>query len=352
MAISGHTSPQLVINSTGNVQSHSGNVTVGSASDLVVIMVQAWDANGLEDPANWTVTLGGGSALTATQKSFSAGIDFGIATYEVTSPPTGTPSLAVDLGGAGRACQALVWVISGHDTTTPIAGRSTNTAYAADVATLGFTRTTTRDNNVLLSMLGVRENIATSEYSLSGGTLVSSNNTGTGDTSDISAAWGYHAVATAGSTTDTYNWTDAGRAHLHWVEVNVATGGGTTINAPAGAYAVTGNVPTITRQLRVDAPSGSYTVTGYAPSITKGTVINVPAGSYTLTGNAPAITRALRIDVPAGTYTVTGYAPTVTAGDLSARRDAYPSQSANGGTIANTNRGGVIVPSLRTGTII
>ena len=49
----------------GNVQTYSGNATVGSSSDLVIIMVQAWDANALEDPANWTVTLGGGSALTA-----------------------------------------------------------------------------------------------------------------------------------------------------------------------------------------------------------------------------------------------------------------------------------------------
>lgn len=406
MAISGHTSPQLVINSTGNVQNHSGNVTVGSASDLVVIMVQAWDANALEDPANWTVTLGGGSALTATQKSFSAGIDFGIATYEVTSPPTGTPSLAVDLGGAGRACQALVWVISGHDTTTPIAGRSTNTAYAADVATLGFTRTTTRDNNVLLSMLGVRENIATSEYSLSGGTLVSSNNTGTGDTSDISAAWGYHAVATAGSTTDTYNWTDAGRAHLHWVEVNVATSSGVTGTA-SGAADVTGaSAGTV---LVAGAGSGSASVTGASAGtvLVKGTasgaadvtgsatgttvagitgtasgtadvtgtaagrvlVSGVGSGSASVTGASAG--KALITGAGAGTASVTGVsagvvlirgaasgtadvtgAATAVIGILSLRRDAYPSQSANGGTIANTNRGGVIVPSLRTGTII
>jgi len=291
MAISGHTSPQLVINSTGNVQNYSGNATVGSSSDLVIIMVQAWDANALEDPANWTVTLGGGSALTASTKNFNTSIDFAVAVYEVTSPPTGTPAVAVDLGGAGRGCQALVWVISGHDTTTPVAGRGVSTSYSSDVATQAFTRTTTADNNVLLSMLGVRETVTTSEFSMSGGTLISAANTGTGDTSDITCAYGYHVVATAGSTTDTYNWTDAGRAHVAWVEINVATASGTSVNLDTLAYTETVN--SLTAQVDTPVAFDTLAYSEALPDLTAAVNTPVALDSLGYTASLPDMTLAV-----------------------------------------------------------
>ena len=281
MAISGHTSPQLVINSTGNVQTYSGNATVGSSSDLVIIMVQAWDANALEDPVNWTVTLGGGSALTASTTGFNTGIDFAVAVYEVTSPPTGTPAVAVDLGGAGRGCQALVWVISGHDTTTPVAGRGESTSYSSDVATRAFTRTTTANNNVLLSMLGVKETVTTSEFSMTGGTLISAANTGTGDTTDITCAYGYHVVATAGSTTDTYNWTDTGRAHVAWVEINVATSG-TTDGVGSASGAATASGTGAATAAASGASSGAGTASASGASIAAAT--GSSAGSSAVSG--------------------------------------------------------------------
>lgn len=281
MAISGHTSPPLVINSSGNVQTFSGNATVGSSSDLVIIIVQAWDANALEDPANWTVTLGGGSALTASTTGFNAGIDFAVAVYEVTSPPTGTPAVAVDLGGNGRACQALVWVISGHDTTTPVSGRNVSTSYSSDVATQAFTRTTTADNNVLLSMLGVRETVTTSEFSLSGGTLISAANTGTGDTSDITCAYGYHVVATAGSTTDTYSWTDVGRAHVAWVEINVATSGTTDgVGSASGAATASGTGAATAEASGASSGAGTASASGASIAAATGS----SAGSSAVSG--------------------------------------------------------------------
>lgn len=293
MAISGHTAPQLVINSTSNVQSFSGNATVGSSSDLVVIMVSAWDANTLEDPANWTVTIGGGSALTATATAFSAGIDFAGAIYEVTSPPTGTPAVAVDLGGAGRACQALVWVISGHDTTTPVAGRAISTSYTADVATQAFTRTTTANNNVLISMLGVRKTVTGTEFSMTGGTLISTGNTGTGDTTDITTAYGYHVVASAGSTTDTYNWTETGRAHVAWVELNVSTGGGTSVTPDALAYAETVNDLTVQVNTPVAFDTLAYSVAMPDLTVQVNTPVSLDALAYS--ASLPDVT----VDVPA-----------------------------------------------------
>lgn len=281
MAISGHDSPQTVINSTGNTQTHSGNVAVSSASEFVVVVVSAWDAAALEDPSNWTVTLGGGSALTATQTTVSAGIDFAAATYEIASPPTGTPALAVDLGGAGRGCIAVAWVISGHDSGTPVSGRGTNTGYASDITSLAFSRTTTRDGNALLSAIGMREGALASEIGLSGGTLSTAVQTGTGATSDISGAWGHHVVATAGSTTDTYSWTTGARAHAHWVEINVATGG-TTDGAGASAGAATASATGASTA----AASGSATGAGGASSTGASTAAasGSAAGAATATG--------------------------------------------------------------------
>lgn len=93
--------------------------------------------------------------------------------------------------------------------------------------------------------------------------------------------------------------------------------------------------------------SGSASVTG--ASAGKALITGAGAGTASVTGVSAGV--VLIRGAASGTADVTG-AATAVIGILSLRRDAYPSQSANGGTIANTNRGGVIVPSLRTGTII
>lgn len=229
MAFSGHTTPQVVINSTANANPYTGSITVGSTSDLVVLFIQGWTGSGAGDPTGWTVTLDG-SAITPTDSAFTT-LPFGGAIYELTGLAAGSRALSVSYPAAGRACQALAFVISGHDGGTPVAGRSIATNYASDTASLGYTRTTTRDGNIILSVLGIREHVVDTEFSFSGGTLIGSSQTGTSDTTDITCAYGYHDVATAGSVTDTYSWTDTGRCHVGFVEVNIATSSGASASA-------------------------------------------------------------------------------------------------------------------------
>lgn len=404
MAFSGHTTPQVAINSTANANPYTGSITVGSTSDLVVLFIQGWPGSGAGDPTGWTVTLDG-SAITPTDSAFTA-LPFGGAIYELTGLAAGSRALSVSYPAAGRACQALAFVISGHDGGTPVAGRSIATNYGSDTASLGYTRTTTRDGNIILSVLGIREHVVDTEFSFSGGTLIGSSRTGTSDTTDITCAYGYHDVATAGSVTDTYSWTDTGRCHVGFVEVNIATGGGingtasdtvSVTGSATGTVAIAGTAATTVSVTGVatgavlvkGAASDTVAVTGAATGVIGASITGQAAGSVGVTGASTgkvrvagsaassvsvtgASTGAVRVKgTAAGSVSVTGSAvgavlgsitgqaaDTVTVtgtatgviGAVSLRRQAYGYESANGGRgIAQAN-GGAFGPSRTGGT--
>lgn len=407
MAFSGHTTPQVAINSTANANPYTGTITVGGPSDLVVLFVHGWTpGSGGEVPTTWTVTLDG-SAITPTDHASSSAVSNGVAIYELTGLSAGSHALSVAYPAAGRACQALAWVVSGHDATTPVANRAIATTYNSDVASRGYSTTTSRDGNVILSMVGVRRYITTSEFSLSGGTLIGADATPAGsDTSDVTMAYGYHEVATAGSVTDTYSWTEAGRVHLPFVEVNIATGGGITGTASdtvsvtgsaTGTVAIAGTAATTVSVTGVatgavlvkGAASDTVAVTGAATGVIGASITGQAAGSVGVTGASTgkvrvagsaastvsvtgASTGAVRVKgTAAGAVTVTGTAEgavlgsitgqaadtvTVTGtatgviGAVSLRRQAYGYESANGGRgIAQAN-GGAFGPSRTGGT--
>lgn len=407
MAFSGHTTPQVVINSTANANPYTGTITVGGPSDLVVLFVHGWTpGSGGEVPTGWTVTLDG-SAITPTDHASSSAVSNGVAIYELTGLSAGSHALSVAYPAAGRACQALAWVISGHDAATPVANRAIATTYNSDVASRGYSTTTSRDGNVILSMVGVRRYITTSEFSLSGGTLIGADATPAGsDTNDVTMAYGYHEVATAGSVTDTYSWTEAGRVHLPFVEVNIATGGGITGTASdtvsvtgsaTGTVAIAGTASTTVSVagaaagavLVKGAASDTIAVTGAATGVIGASITGQAAGSVGVTGSAAgkvrvagsaastvsvtgASTGAVRIKgTAAGTVTVTGSAAgavlgsitgqaadtvTVTGtatgviGAVSLRRQAYGYESANGGRVIAQANGGAFGPSRTGGT--
>lgn len=405
MAFSGHTTPQVVINSTANANPYTGSITVGSTSDLVVLFIQGWPGSGAGDPTGWTVTLDG-SAITPTDSAFTT-LPFGGAIYELTGLAAGSRALSVSYPAAGRACQALAFVISGHDGGTPVAGRSIATNYASDTASLGYTRTTTRDGNIILSVLGIREHVVDTEFSFSGGTLIGSSQTGTSDTTDITCAYGYHDVATAGSVTDTYSWTDTGRCHVGFVEVNIATGGGingtasdtvsvtgsaTGTVAIAGAASSTVSVTGVATGavLVKGAASDTVSVTGAATGVIGASITGQAAGSVGVTGASTgkvrvagsaassvsvtgASTGAVRVKgTAAGSVSVTGSAvgavlgsitgqaaDTVTVtgtatgviGAVSLRRQAYGYESANGGAFGPSRTGGTFAATANGGKL-
>jgi len=405
MAFSGHTTPQVAINSTANSNPYTGTITVGGPSDLVVLFVHGWTpGSGGEVPTGWTVTLDG-SAITPTDHASSSAVSNGVAIYELTGLSAGSHALSVAYPAAGRACQALAWVISGHDATTPVANRAIATTYNSDVASRGYSTTTSRDGNVILSMVGVRRYITTSEFSLSGGTLIGADATPAGsDTNDVTMAYGYHEVATAGSVTDTYSWTEAGRVHLPFVEVNIATGGGingtasdtvSVTGSATGTVAIAGTAATTVSVagaatgavLVKGAASDTVTVTGAATGVIGASITGQAAGSVDVTGAATskvrvagaaassvsvtgASTGAVRIKgtaagsvsvtgsatgtalssitgTAAGTVTVTGSAVAIIGG-LSGRRARYPAESAHNVIIHSETRHAATFGTVRT----
>lgn len=408
MALSGHTTPQVVINSTANANPYTGTITVGGPSDLVVLFVHGWTpGSGGEVPTTWTVTLDG-SAITPTDHASSSSVSNGVAIYELTGLSAGSHALSVAYPAAGRACQALAWVISGHDAATPVANRAIATTYNSDVASRGYGTTTSRDGNVILSMVGVRRYITTSEFSLSGGTLIGADATPAGsDTSDVTMAYGYHEVATAGSVTDTYSWTEAGRVHLPFVEVNIATGGGGITGTASGSADVTGAATgtvaiqgaasgaadvtgAATGKVAITGTaSGSADVTGAATGIVGASVFGTASGEAGVTGSATgkvrvagtasgqagvtgaATGKVLIKGVATGQAGVTGSATgsalsaitgtatgeagvtgtaTGVIGAVSLRRQAYGYESANGGRVIAQANGGAFGPSRTGGT--
>lgn len=351
MAISGHTSPQVVVNSSANANPYTGNITVGSTSDLVVLFIQGWTGTGGHDPTTWTVTVDG-SAITPSHSQGSSAVSLAGAIYELTGLAAGARALSVSFGAAGRGCQAIAYVITGQDTTTPVAARNGNASYAGDVATLGFTTTTGADGNLLVSVMGNRENVAGAEYSLTGGTLIGTSTTGGVDTSDITAAYGYHEVATAGSVTDTYSWTDTGRCHVLWAEINLATGGGGGVTGTlaatetgadtftgSGAVEVSGALAASEAGLDVLAATGAVAVSGALAALEIGADVFSGSGSaidLPVTGTMAAV--EIGADVFFG------------ASDISLRRVAYAYESANGGRVIPQANGGSFRPTRTGGT--
>lgn len=89
-----------------------------------------------------------------------------------------------------------------------------------------------------------------------------------------------------------------------------------SVAVPTGPYALVGFTPTITRQLQVAPDKGTYTLSGLAPAITRQLRVAPAAGAYAFTGHAPTITRALRVDPPVGGYAHLGFTPTIRAARL------------------------------------
>ena len=101
--------------------------------------------------------------------------------------------------------------------------------------------------------------------------------------------------------------------------------GSTTMVASAGAYTVTGQAATLTRQLVTTASQGAYTYTGQAATLTKQYLVSAEAGSYTYTGfDATTAKTGNTLLADVGSYAVTGQAATLNGPiQLTAAQGAY-----------------------------
>ncbi len=93
-----------------------------------------------------------------------------------------------------------------------------------------------------------------------------------------------------------------------------AGGGGATLAADSGTYALTGTSATLKADRKLAADSGSYAITGTDVSLKLGRKLTAESGSYALTGTDVSLILGRKIVADSGTYTVNGTTVSLTVG--------------------------------------
>lgn len=162
----------------------------------------------------------------------------------------------------------------------------------------GLSDYSTTTNGGTVDQIGFGTNGDTAPSSAGGGgaTLTADSGSYAITGTDVSLKTG--RALTAESGTYTVNGTD----------VSLAVG--RKLTADSGAYSLTGTDVTLTYQpaggytLALD--SGSYTLTGTAATLKASRNLTADSGAYTLTGTDVTLTRGFKITADSGTYTLTG----------------------------------------------
>jgi hypothetical protein len=138
---------------------------------------------------------------------------------------------------------------------------------------------------------------------LAGGTLSKSSGTVTTSYLNIS-----NNIATGGATwlAPTANGNVDGGGNTGWI-----FGGGYTIAANNGSYAVTGQSASLLRSKILIANNGSYAVTGQSATLLRSKALSGVYGSYTVTGQSATLLRSKALSGVYGTYAVTGQSATL-----------------------------------------
>jgi hypothetical protein len=91
-----------------------------------------------------------------------------------------------------------------------------------------------------------------------------------------------------------------------------AGGGGATLTADSGTYALTGTAATLKADRKLAADSGSYAITGTDVSLKLGRKLTAESGTYTVNGTAVSLTVGRKLTADSGTYSLTGTDVTLT----------------------------------------
>jgi hypothetical protein len=191
-------------------------------------------------------------------------------------------------------------------------GQSANFPGSANYSTPSATPTS--GNRLLVAMIGA----GTSSGSMAGFTtsgwtnsftkVTDSGSAGAGTNDAVSTAYRLVTAngSTAYSTTATWSSGPQSSSGLIIAFKEAAAGGGTTLAANSGSYALTGTNAVLARIGILD--QGSYTLTGFAAVFFAPVVLTAAGGSYTLTGTAAGlnVTTNLVFAATAGSYTLTG----------------------------------------------
>ncbi len=228
MALSGHDSAALIINSTSTSTTYSGTVTGVTSGNLYVVTVEACGNSGTNDPSGWTVTIGSDTLTYQSGQSASGVFGFtGIFTGVATG--SGNLTLSITTSVSCRSLAAHVFDITGFDATTPIpnAGQGDSHSSNTNSLTVPNAVTTAANGNAIIGCVSVKGGDITN---LAVGAADGSTTGQTGGNASNDNEWGvaWDETPTAASVTFAWTWTGNDRPGAAWIEVAEATGGAGT----------------------------------------------------------------------------------------------------------------------------
>lgn len=94
----------------------------------------------------------------------------------------------------------------------------------------------------------------------------------------------------------------------------VAGGGGATLTADVGTFALTGHAAALTVQRRLTAAVGTFALTGHAAGLAAARRLTAAVGTFALTGHDAALRAARRLVAAEGTFALTGHDALFTRG--------------------------------------
>ena len=226
--LSGVDTPITLINSTANVSTYSADLDV-VAGQYVELHVWAWTAAGAVVPSTQWILNFDGVAQTVLRETSDSSLNLSGAIYGFVAPATGLKNVTIILGGgtpvAGRGLICHAWRLTNYNTSTPVQGSSSNTAYTANVTTLNIPNglVPAQVGNAILSSMVMRTGgLASGVSGGVGADGFTAVETGTGSTSDITSIRGWQIVTDLTAKTVTYNWATGTRAAALRSEINKA----------------------------------------------------------------------------------------------------------------------------------
>lgn len=292
------------IKSTTTTSTYSGTLTVADGSSFLVVSLAGYKSTASDVPSSaLSVTYNGVPMSFQCQGSNTSTTEW-TAIFVLQNPSSGANTLSVS-GMGCRCLSAVAYEVTGYDTTTPVAGSggsiTNNTA-----TSISFSRTTTKDNNALISGMGARSSSSTpspsavgAEITTTGGaTLDFADGTGTNGNNDHTFATAHEIVATAGANGHGYSWTSSVRPVLAWVEINVANSGSVGSSSGAGTVSATG----ASDKRGAGSAAGSSAVSGAGAAIASGAGSSAGVGSTAFAGRSDALSEG----AGAGTAVIAG----------------------------------------------
>lgn len=132
--------------------------------------------------------------------------------------------------------------------------------------------------------------------------------------------------------------------------VPAIAGGGYTLTAASGSYALSGQAATITKTRIVSAGQGSYSYSGQSATILKTRIVAAAQGSYSYTGQAATVLKSNVISAAAGSYAYAGQAASILKGWVLTAANGSYSVTGQAATINYTPAAGSYVLNAAAGS--